>query len=233
MGRKLDLTGQKFGRLTVIRKNGKQGKCIMWECKCECGNVKTIRSSHLRSGATQSCGCLSREKARNTMRRIGAKSPTRSAEKLLTGRKFGRLLVLRDSGERTNRNNRVYECECECGNIVYVPAYSLKNNHTQSCGCLLKEIAKKKAQDYLKSAKKNDLKEGTSLWGISLKKNQKNNTSGVTGVWLDKRSGKWIAELTLKGEVFRLGTFKDKQVATNVRKEAEEKYFSPIIEKYR
>ncbi|HBI1989196.1 TPA: hypothetical protein I0H34_RS13255 [Enterococcus faecalis] len=52
-------------------------------------------------------------------------------------------------------------------------------------------------------------------------------------MWLDKRSGKWIAELTLKGEVFRLGTFKDKQVATNVRKKAEEKYFSPIIEKYR
>ena len=64
MGRFLNLSGQKFGRLTVIRraKNNKWGG-IQWECKCECGKVKVIRAGHLQSGASQSCGCLSAELA--------------------------------------------------------------------------------------------------------------------------------------------------------------------------
>ena len=59
----LDLTGQKFGRLTVIRlldertKNG--GKKYL--CRCDCGTEKVVQQGHLRSGAIKSCGCLLRE----------------------------------------------------------------------------------------------------------------------------------------------------------------------------
>ena len=54
-----DLTNQKFGRLTALkaieeRKNG----CIVWFCRCKCGKTCDIRSTHLRNGNTQSCGCL-------------------------------------------------------------------------------------------------------------------------------------------------------------------------------
>ena len=59
MGRKAkDLTGMNFGRLTVIERRGsdKQGKAL-WLCKCECGNEVIVRSNHLRSGNTTSCGC--------------------------------------------------------------------------------------------------------------------------------------------------------------------------------
>lgn len=54
-----DLTGQKFGRLTVIERaeNGKNGS-TRWLCRCECGNEKIIEGGHLRSHKIKSCGCL-------------------------------------------------------------------------------------------------------------------------------------------------------------------------------
>ena len=60
MAKFLDLTGQTFGRLEVLRRvSGK--KPTYWLCKCLCGNVVKIRVISLTSGATQSCGCLRRE----------------------------------------------------------------------------------------------------------------------------------------------------------------------------
>ena len=61
-----DITGQKFGRLTVIERiEGKD----MWRCKCDCGNETTARGSTLIQGRKRSCGCLKREnieRQRNT-----------------------------------------------------------------------------------------------------------------------------------------------------------------------
>lgn len=58
-----DLSGQKFGRLTVLSFAG-QGKYhnSLWLCKCECGNTKVISGNSLVQGATKSCGCLDHEK---------------------------------------------------------------------------------------------------------------------------------------------------------------------------
>lgn len=56
---KLDLTGQRFGKLTVIEESEKWGHYTTWLCKCDCGNEKKIRTNSLRSGATKSCGCES------------------------------------------------------------------------------------------------------------------------------------------------------------------------------
>jgi hypothetical protein len=57
-----DLAGQGFGRLTVLERteNDVSGH-LCWLCRCACGNETVVRASHLRSGATQSCGCLKRE----------------------------------------------------------------------------------------------------------------------------------------------------------------------------
>ena len=57
----IDLTGQKFGRLTVLREDGHIGNRIAWECKCDCGNITRVAGGHLKSGSTQSCGCLQKE----------------------------------------------------------------------------------------------------------------------------------------------------------------------------
>lgn len=59
---KIDLVGKRFGRLIVIEEclNRKDGQ-ILWKCKCDCGNYKSVRGNALKIGATTSCGCLQRE----------------------------------------------------------------------------------------------------------------------------------------------------------------------------
>lgn len=57
----IDLTGQKFGRLTVLERAGTKGHEPTWLCACECGNTKVVMGVSLRNGDTLSCGCLGRE----------------------------------------------------------------------------------------------------------------------------------------------------------------------------
>lgn len=58
----INLTGQKFGKLTPIEYMGKDKRGLSrWLCKCDCSNEKTIRSSDLKGGKTKSCGCLQKE----------------------------------------------------------------------------------------------------------------------------------------------------------------------------
>ena len=63
MSRIKDITGEKFGRLTVIEYagNAKDGHAL-WLCSCDCGNIKTIRGNELKSGNTVSCGCWAKER---------------------------------------------------------------------------------------------------------------------------------------------------------------------------
>jgi transcriptional regulator with XRE-family HTH domain len=61
-----DLMGQRFGFLLVTDYVGAEGErnnsSIMWRCVCDCGNIADVRSSHLVSGYTRSCGCYGRSK---------------------------------------------------------------------------------------------------------------------------------------------------------------------------
>lgn len=106
-----DLTGMRFGRLTVIRrvedvylKNG--GKRAQWECQCDCGNHVIKRSQGLKSGKSKSCGCLRDE--------IGNK-PFIFEEGQLVKTKYSEFCVLRkhrvkrDSG---NIKDKKYLCQC-------------------------------------------------------------------------------------------------------------------------
>lgn len=62
MGKFIDLTGQKFGRLTVIKRiENNNRREARWLCKCDCGGETETTSAHLNSGHTKSCGCLSKE----------------------------------------------------------------------------------------------------------------------------------------------------------------------------
>ena len=131
MGRPIiNLTGQAFGRLIVLgrdtSKPSGRGKSAYWICQCECGNKVSIRSDKLKEGITQSCGCLSKE--------IHSKIFLKN----LTGQTFGRLTVLeRDISKPMGKEHFAYWiCKCKCGNKVSVRGDHLRNNTTQSCGCL-------------------------------------------------------------------------------------------------
>ena len=59
--RSVDLTGQKFGRLTVVRFDHKENGRKYYLCQCDCGNFKIVSNHSLKSGNTKSCGCLHKE----------------------------------------------------------------------------------------------------------------------------------------------------------------------------
>lgn len=62
MSKLIDLSGQRFGRLTVIERTEKESKGqARWLCRCDCGNTAIVQSYDLRSGNTQSCGCQRKE----------------------------------------------------------------------------------------------------------------------------------------------------------------------------
>ena len=113
--RKLDLVGEKFNMLTVLEYIGKS----TWKCKCDCGNIINVTTSHLRSGHTTSCGCRHRKQVTD-----------------LSGMKFGKLMPI----SYYRKDNRTYwHCKCDCGNEIDVLAQHLVNGHTKSCGCLRKK----------------------------------------------------------------------------------------------
>lgn len=66
----IDLVGQRFGRLVVLRRSELKsgGKNAMWECRCDCGTVKAIAHGSLRNGVSTSCGCFRREHAGDAIR---------------------------------------------------------------------------------------------------------------------------------------------------------------------
>ena len=57
----VDLSGQRFGRLTAISKDGMSAGKTDWKCVCECGKETTVRGTHLTGGRVRSCGCLREE----------------------------------------------------------------------------------------------------------------------------------------------------------------------------
>lgn len=57
MSKLIDLTGCKFGKLTVLRRDSTINGVVYWLCRCECGKETRVPSQKLRIGATKSCGC--------------------------------------------------------------------------------------------------------------------------------------------------------------------------------
>lgn len=119
-----DLTGKKFGMLTVLEYDRVEGKGhTYWKCQCECGTVKPIRKDGLISGAVVSCGCYH---SKNVSKRTTID---------LTNQTFGRWTVLEQTGS-DQYNNALWLCECQCGNKKIVPGTTLRKGDSKSCGCL-------------------------------------------------------------------------------------------------
>ena len=129
-----DLSGQKFGRLSVVSKTEKRSSgSVVWLCHCDCGKMKEVRQNRLKSGTTKSCGCLNIE----AINKINSLPP----ENLL-GRKFNRLTVVASAPKRLADGSAMWKCVCECGKQSVVRADALLRGTIKSCGCLTKEMIK-------------------------------------------------------------------------------------------
>lgn len=120
-----DLTGQKFGRLTVLKRVENQGRAVRYLCRCECGNEKIFYATNLKRGLSISCGCFRRDKL------------SQLYFEDLTGQTFGRLTIESLNSYDEKNNSYFWNCICECGTKTIVSSNHLKNGHTQSCGCMI------------------------------------------------------------------------------------------------
>lgn len=122
MAELIDLSGQRFGRLTVRQFAGKDrfgGR--LWECICDCGKTVVVHRSNLGRGS-MSCGC-----ARTGKLRVD-----------LAGKRFSKLTAVRFIG-RDDTGKAQWECLCDCGSTCAVAGPNLSSGMTKSCGCLKAE----------------------------------------------------------------------------------------------
>lgn len=66
MSHLIDITGQRFGRLTVIEKVASKNSNAKWKCRCDCGRYTEVLGTTLRRGESKSCGCLRKEISKRT-----------------------------------------------------------------------------------------------------------------------------------------------------------------------
>ena len=131
-----DTLNKKFNRLFVISVSHQDKHWnYHYNCKCDCGNELVVNGHKIRTGHTQSCGCLQKE---NT-------SKAKEGYSDLVGKKFGRLTVIEQVDKKIGKHGQpiVYlKCKCDCGkekvlkHKAFLPG---ERQQTESCGCLQKE----------------------------------------------------------------------------------------------
>ena len=118
-----DLTGQKFGMLTVLSPSTQRLRNVFsWDCVCDCGNSKTVTGADLRCGDVKSCGCNSGKKPKD-----------------IAGKKFGKLTAISNTGKKSNNGDYIWNCTCDCGNTCQRTIGNLNFGSTRSCGCIRSE----------------------------------------------------------------------------------------------
>lgn len=127
-GRFIDETGNRYGSLTVLYQSAnKSDNKIKWVCLCDCGNIIETLGRSLRTGSTKSCGC-------SKIKRLSELNAVN-----LIGKKYGYLTVVKKTEKRKN-GKVVWECACDCGNIVEATTGALQTGHVKSCGCKSKYL---------------------------------------------------------------------------------------------
>lgn len=228
-----DLTGKKFGRLTVIRfDRTDQCKKVRWLCKCDCGEMRSVVAQQLTSGHTKSCGCYRYEMAmqRNSERKpIGNEYEIKDGIVYVTLRNGKTMLCDIDDWEEQKKftwreNDRGY-------------AYKTRNKGDRMRDAMFhNRIMGEKDGMYVDHINRNkldnrrcNLRFVTPQVNIINRDILRNNTSGCTGV-VRQPNGKWHATITVNRKVIGLGAYEDINDAIKARKEAEEKYFKPLLE---
>lgn len=231
MGKLIDLTGKRFGKLTVIKKSDyyispKGLKDMQWECECDCGNTVNVRGSQLRSGMTKSCGCLQKELASSSNKKYntynldgnyGIGYTSKGEEFYFDLDDYDRIknycwffncgyvsTHMNKNGKRVMVSMHRFIMGCENNNLYvdHIHGSNTKNDNRKS---------------NLRIATPN---QNTMNHGVS-----QNNKSGATGVFWYKYNNKWRAYISVNNRRINLGYFENFDDAVAARKAAEEKYF--------
>ena len=225
---KRDLTGMVFGRLTVIKQaedyigtNGKHR--ARWLCKCNCdkGTEVVVMTYHLTSGNMKSCGCYRKENSHG-VKKYNDYEVQEDYVIMYTSKKEPFLVDLDDFWKVKNicwrKDNKGYVI----GNV---------NGKTTGIHHLIMDCPDGLEVDHIHGVqtrndnRKYNLRIVTRNQNNTNRRKPKNNTSGTTGVYWNRRLQKWCAYIYPNKKTIYLGSFNIKDDAINARKEAENKYY--------
>lgn len=210
-GNIIDLTGQRFGRLIAVEYGYDQGKVLKWLCKCDCGNIKIVPTSYLRSGDTKSCGCYNKEGSSKKSFKHGGHGSTEY--------KTWRTMIDRC----TNENVLQYKYYGARGIKICERWFDFAN--------FIEDMGKKPDMSYSidridvnGNYEPSNCKWATKTEQAINQRMKKNNKSGHTGVF-KYNSTKWVSYITVNKKRIGLGYFEVIEDAVKARKEAELKYW--------
>lgn len=225
IGKFKDLTGQKFGKLTVLRRD--KNKKVMWLCRCDCGNYHTVIGSNLTKGLCKSCGCLAAEK--NKQRRLCLNRYDLSGEYGIGYTNKNEIFYF-DKDDY----DKIKEYSWYKNSLGYIVTnISISNIPKRQVSVkmhrLVMDAHKDQLVDHIYHIKHDNRK--SQLRIVTNQQNQFNsnlrqdNTTGVSGVYWHKNKHKWESLIGYNKKIIYLGMYDDFDEAVKVRKEAEKLYY--------
>jgi hypothetical protein len=149
-------------------------------------------------------------------------------KKDLTGKRFGRLIVIGPSEPRRGKRPD-WLCRCDCGKTVTVLGVDLLQGSALSCGCYRKQVAIEKLPN---AHEKRGEIDGTVLAMLSGTEPFSNGTSGFRGVSWNKPLGKYTAQITFKRKKYHLGVFDSPEKAHEAYLQAKEELHLAYLEEH-
>ena len=226
MTKLIDLTGQRFGRLTVVSRaeNTPSGQ-TRWDCICDCGKQTTVRGYQLRSGRAQSCGCYQMDRASECRKKKNVFRITGNVVFVKLTNSDLEMLVDLDIWENgacdycwslTNRGYAATKFR-NLRSRIFFHKYAFPD-------CPNGMVCDHIDGNRLNNTRQN-IRFVTSVQNCKNHKVSKSNTSGYTGVSWQKMRKSWVAYINFEGKRIHLGCFLNLQDAIAARKQAEIKYF--------
>lgn len=229
MGKFKDLTGQLFGRLTVIERvddyvSPKGQHKVQYLCQCNCGNEIIVSSGDLRSGNTRSCGCLSIEKIVERSKKYnqydlsgeyGVGYTSDGSEFWFDIEDYEKIKnycwSYNNQGYVVARDSELKQPIKLHRLVMNVNDPQIKVDHKMHLPKNEHKIDNRKSNLILVNSSKNNMNRAMAS----------NNTSGCTGVYWNQERNKWVVQIQRK----YVGTFDNFEDAVNARMDAEIKYF--------
>lgn len=247
MGSKLDLTGQKYGFLTVIEEDfeaeelavakGRRKRSV-WKCICDCGNTFSVLGESLRSGKTESCGCYRKAKVSETFKKYNSYDLT--GEYGIgydsKGKSFTFDLedydLIKDYCWHVAKHYKRKDNGCLTDVRYYVVSNSpsVQSKHTALHRLIMGVVDNPEVCIDHKNGdgcdnRKSNLRICTSLENAWNVKPRKNAISKYKGVTYSKQNRKWIAKIRKCNEVYTLGSFETEEQAALVYNQAAKEMF--------
>jgi hypothetical protein len=210
--KKIDLAGQRFGRLKVISENGRAPKsgAVLWLCRCDCGNTTVVTGGNLRSKITKSCGCYKKEReVENFKTHGGTYKPEYSPWKAMRKR-------------CSNKNDIHYHLYGGRG-IRVCSRWDNFENFLEDMG---PRPSKKHSIDRINP--NGNYEPSNCRWAtptVQARNKRKRKTTKITGVSWHKHTNKYMARITVDYNEIYLGVFDSLKEASKARQAAEKQYF--------